>query len=71
MYGKDPIKITCVICDCSFELSAETFFAKDELVCPNCGIDSRGKFAPFAEAMKAFFAAKKNLHRIFEFDLGL
>jgi len=71
MYGKDPIKITCVICERSFELDAENFFSRDNITCPNCGIDSRGKFKPFRESMADFYEKKMALHRIFEFDLGL
>lgn len=71
MYGKDPVTIKCVICQCSFELQAEKFFTKEDIECPNCGIDSRGMFKPFRESMVVFFEKKRDLHRIFEFELGL
>lgn len=71
VYGKDPVRIKCRLCDCSFELRADVFFKKDDIACPNCGIDSRGKFAPFRESLGVFFEKKEDLHRIFEFDLGL
>ena len=71
MYGNDPITIKCVICQCSFELQADNFFKTKDLLCPNCDVDSRGLLQPFRDAMADFFEKKRDLHRIFEFDLGL
>jgi DNA-directed RNA polymerase subunit RPC12/RpoP len=71
MHGKDPMTIKCVICQCSFELQVENFFTKEDLACPNCGIDSRGMFKPFRDSTADFFEKKRDLHGIFEFDLGL
>lgn len=67
----DPVKVRCILCECSFELRADVLFSKDDLVCPNCGIDARGRFKPFVESFEAFVQKKGELSRIFEFDLGL